>query len=133
LWPVVNHPERYPLFQFEDRHLFFEGRLCIPVNDRKSRERLLRTHHDGAGKHFAIDKTRNSITMNYYWPGVQRDVEFYIKSCTACARNKSSTQAPAGFLHPMPIPKDRFSEMAVDFVGSLVPSKVFDMILVMTN
>ena len=131
--PVVKNPERYPLFQFEDGLLFFEGRLCIPANDRKSREKLLRTHHDDAGNHFAIDKTRNSITMDYYWPGVQRDVEIYIKSCTSCARNKSSTQAPAGFLHPMPIPKDRFSEMALDFVGTLVPSKGFDMILVMTD
>ena len=33
----------------------------------------------------------------------------------------------------MPIPKDRFSEMALDFVGTLVPSKGFDMILVMTD
>ena len=71
--------------------------------------------------------------MDYYWPGIQRDVELYIKSCTSCARNKSPTQAPAGFLHPLPIPKDRFSEIALDFVGTLVPSKGFDMILVMTD
>ena len=71
--------------------------------------------------------------MDYYWPGIQRDVELYIKSCTSCARNKSPTQAPAGFLHPLPIPKDRFSEIALDFVGTLVPSKGFDTILVMTD
>lgn len=90
-------------------------------------------HHDDAGNHFAVEKTRKSITMDYYWPGVQRDVELYVKSCTSCARNKSSTQAPAGFLHPMPIPKDRFAEMALDFVGTLVLSKGFDTILVMTD
>jgi hypothetical protein len=33
----------------------------------------------------------------------------------------------------MPIPKDRFAEMALDFVGTLVPSKGYDMILVMTD
>ena len=131
--PVIQNPERYPLYQFEDGLLFFEGRLCIPANDRSSRERLLRTHHDDAGNHFAVDKTRRSIAMDYYWPGIQRDVELYIKSCTSCARNKSPTQAPAGFLHPLPIPKDRFSEIALDFVGTLVPSKGFDMILVMTD
>jgi len=131
--PVIQNPERYPLFQFQEGLLFFEGRLCIPTNDCASREKLLRAHHDDAGNHFAIDKTRKSITMDYYWPGVQRDVELYVKSCTSCARNKSSMQAPAGFLHPMPIPKDCFTEMALDFVGTLVPSKGFDTILVMTD
>ena len=131
--PVIKNPEHYPLYQFEEGLLFFEGRLCIPANDRRSRERLLQAHHDDAGNHFASDKTRKSITRDYFWPGVQRDVDLYIKSCSSCARNKSSTQAPAGFLHPMPIPKDRFTEMALDFVGTLVPSKGFDTILVMTD
>ena len=131
--PVIENPERYPLFQFEEGFLFFKGHLCIPANDRRSCEKLLRIHDDDAGNHFAIDKTRKSITTDYYWPGVQWDVELYVKSCTSCARNKSSTQAPAGFLHSMPIPKDRFSEMALDFVGTLAPSRGFDTILVMTD
>jgi len=130
---VIKNPEQYPLFQLEEGLLFFEGRLCIPTNDRISREKLLKLHHDDAGNHYAIDKTCKSITVDYYWPGVQRDVENYVKSCTSCAQNKSSTQAPAGFLHPMPIPKARFAEMALDFVGTLVPSKGFDTILVMTD
>src|SRR5271154_1688630 len=33
----------------------------------------------------------------------------------------------------MPIPKARFAEMALDFVGTLVPSKGFDTILVKTD
>jgi len=131
--PVVANPEHYPLYQFEDRFRFFEGCLCIPASDRVLWEKLLKLHHDDAGNHHAIDKTRKSITVDYYWPGVQRDVKLYVKSCTSCARNKSSTQAPAGFLHPMPIPKDHFAEMALDFVGTLVPSKGYDMILVMTD
>ena len=131
--PIIKNPERYPLFQIEKGLLFFEGRLCVPANDRNSRERLLKLRHDDAGNHHAVDKIRKSITTDYYWPGVQRDVEAYIKSCTSCARNKSSTQAPAGFLHPMPIPLDRFSELALDFVGTLTPSKGFDTILVMVD
>ena len=33
----------------------------------------------------------------------------------------------------MPIPKDCFTEMALDFVGTLVPSKGYDTILIMTD
>lgn len=68
--PVIKNPERYPLFQFEEGLLFFEGRLCIPANDRKSREKLLCAHHDDAGNHFAIDKTRKLIITDYYWPRI---------------------------------------------------------------
>ena len=130
---MIKNPERYPLFQFDEGLLFFKERLCIPANDRASRETLLQTHYDKVENHHAIDKTRKSIIIDYYWPGVQRDVESYVKSCPSCAQNKSSTQTPAGFLYPMPILKDRFAEMALDFVGTLVPSKEYDMILVMTD
>jgi hypothetical protein len=30
---VVKHPDWYPLYEFDDGLLFFEGRLCIPAND----------------------------------------------------------------------------------------------------
>jgi Integrase zinc binding domain len=102
---VIKNPERYPLYQFEDGLLFFEGRLCIPANDRVSHEKLLKLHHDNLGNHFAVDKTHHSLIQEYYWPGVHKDVEHYIKLCASCSRNKSSTQAPARFLHPMPIPE----------------------------
>lgn len=38
---VIQNPERYPLYQFEDELVFFEGRLCLSVNNRISREKLL--------------------------------------------------------------------------------------------
>jgi hypothetical protein len=131
--PVIKNPERYPLFQINDGLIFFESRLCIPSNDRISREKLLKLHHDELGNHFAVDKTRRSLMQDYYWPSIQKDVDLYTKSCVSCGRNKSSTQAPAGFLHSMPIPELRFDELALDFVGPIATSSGFDMILVMTD
>jgi len=130
--PVIRNPERYPLYEFKDGLIFFEGRLAIPANDRSSRNVLLNVHHD-AQNHFGIAKTIRTINRDYFWPGLPRDVELYIKSCIPCSRNKSSTQALAGFLHPMPIPDQRFHELAMDFVGPLPKAKGFDTILLMTN
>ena len=130
--PVISNPEQYPAYRVEDNLIFYEGRLCVPANDRSTRELLLKHHHDHQN-HFSVDKTKHSISIDYFWPGLHCDVEKYIKSCGSCARNKSSTQAPAGLLHPMPVPKKRFSEMALDFVGPLRKSKGFDTILVMTD
>src|SRR2546423_6209381 len=44
--PVIKNPEHYPLFHLHEGLLFFEGRLCIPANDRISQEKLLKLHHD---------------------------------------------------------------------------------------
>ena len=68
---IIKNPEWYPLFQFEKRLLFFEERFYIPINDRTSRKKLLRTHHDHTKNHHTIDKTWKSIIMNYYWLEIQ--------------------------------------------------------------
>jgi hypothetical protein len=62
---VVAHPDRYPLYQFDDGLLFFEGRLCVPASDRVSREKLLQLHHDDLGNHHAVDKTRRSLPTRF--------------------------------------------------------------------
>ena len=129
---IIREPEQFPLYTIDDGLIFFEGRLCIPSNDRTSRNSLLALCHDSQN-HFGIDKTRRTIMRDYFWPGIVNDVVQYIKSCTSCAQNKSNTQAPAGFLHSMPIPMQRFTEIAMDFVGPLPKSKGYDMLFVMTD
>jgi hypothetical protein len=106
--------------------------LCIPASDRKTRETLLLLHHD-VQNHFGRRKTRLAITRDYFWPGLDHDVKEYIRSCDSCARNKTSTQPPTGLLHPMLVPSNRFSEMALNFVGPVPKSNGFDMILGMTD
>jgi len=130
--PVIESPDQYPLYTVTDGLIYFEGRLCIPKNDRNPRNSLLALYHDSQN-HFAVSKTYRAITRDYFWPEIVQDVDAYIKSCDSCARNKSSTQSPTGLLHPMPIPQERFSEIAMDFVGPLPKCKGFDMLLVMTD
>ena len=78
-------------------------------------------------------KTRGNLAREFLWPGVTNDVETYVRSCDSCAQNKSSTQAPVGFLHPLSIPANRFLEIALDFVGPLSESNGYDCILIMTD
>src|SRR5579859_1689497 len=96
------------------------------------REYLLSLHHDGQN-HFGYEKTYEMITRDYFWPGLDKDVKKYIKSCESCARNKTSTHAPRGLLHSMPIPGGRFVEIAMDFVGPIPKCKGYDTILSVTN
>ena len=106
--------------------------MCILASDRKTRETLLLLYHD-IQNHFGRRKTRLVIARDYFWPGLDHDVEEYIRSCDSCARNKASIQSPAGLLHSILVLSNRFSEIALDFVGLILKSNGFDMILGMTD
>ncbi len=131
--PIINNPEQYPLYIVQGNGLIYlhDGRLCIP-NSKSIRELLLHQHHDNEN-HFGVGKTYQALSRRYFWPGLSKDVRKYITSCSQCLRNKSNNQVPAGLLHPLPIPHERFSDIAMDFVGPLPKSDGFDMILVITD
>jgi transposase InsO family protein len=57
----------------------------------------------------------------------------YINSYVIYLRNKSSNQVSAGFLHSLPIPTDHFSDITIDFIGTLPKSLGFDTITIFTD
>ena len=129
---VIANPANYAsIYEFDNGLLFFENRLCIP-RERTTREYLLSLHHDGQN-HFGYEKTYEMITRDYFWPGLDKDVKTYIKSCESCARNKTSTEALRGLLHSMPIPGGRFIEIAIDLVSPIPKCKGYDTILSVTD
>ena len=44
--PVIKNPEQYPMYAVNDGLIYHGHRLCIPSEDRNTREELLRTYHD---------------------------------------------------------------------------------------
>ena len=108
-----------------------DGRLCVP-NSKSKRELLLRQHHDNEN-HFGMGKSYQALSSRYFWPGLSKDVRKYTASCSQCLRNKSSNQVPAGLLHPLPVPHERFSDIAMDFVGPFPKSNGYEMVLVITD
>lgn len=65
---------------------------------------------------------------------MRRDIEkYYIPSCDACQRMKSSMRNPVGPLHPLPIPDKRGDSVAIDFVGPLPEDSGFNCIITMTD
>ena len=63
----------------EDDILFFDKRIVIPT---LLREQILKMLHES---HFGIEKTRTRARQIVYWPGMNADIENYIKSCSKCA------------------------------------------------
>jgi len=84
--------------------------------------------------HFGADKAYANLRESYYWPNMRRDLEnAYVPGCVDCQRNKSQTSKPRGPLHPLHVPDERGSSVAMDFVGPLPEDEGFNCILTMTD
>ena len=88
--------------------------LVTPVGLRKE---IMHELHSGALEgHLGEDKTVSKIRERFYWPGIQRDVAQYIRTCPVCATRKTPPQrnrAPLGTVaagFPMQV-------VAVDILG----------------
>lgn len=97
------------MYEITDDGLLYtssNGHLYIP-DCKVTQELLLQEHHDRKN-HFSRYKTQEKLARWYFLPTMTVDTDAYIRSCSQCLRNKSSTQSPAGLLHPLLIPLARW-------------------------
>ena len=57
----------------------------------------------------------------------------HIRECTTCQQNKSEQTHPAGLLQPLPIPKQKWESISIDFIIALPQVQVRDYIFVMVD
>ncbi|GBC33666.2 putative integrase core domain protein [Rhizophagus irregularis DAOM 181602=DAOM 197198] len=111
----INEEQRYEII----------GGSIYKIKDGK-RLKIIRRHefeglmyiahdHELAG-HFGIDATYNRIKDRYYWKGMRKDVEAYVKSCNSCQRRGK----PMG-KHELNVIKviKPFYQIGIDVVGPL--------------
>ncbi|KAJ2935618.1 hypothetical protein H1R20_g1477, partial [Candolleomyces eurysporus] len=116
----------------QDGLWFIDGRLAVP-DVPKLRETIFRLCHDSLG-HWGFRKSYDSIRSSFYWPGMRSSLEScYIPACDDCQRNKDQTRRTGGPLHPLPVPAQPCSSIAMDFVGPLPVDDSFDTILTITD
>ena len=72
--------------------------------------------------HPGIEATAKLVAKRFVWPGMNRDVRRWTRTCLACQRSKISrhTKSEVGTFPP---PQQRFDHVHVDLVGPLPPSR----------
>ena len=73
--------------------------------------------------HPGIQRTIFVIRQRFWWPSIRREVTEYVSACPVCSRNKTSRRPTCGLLHPLPVPHRPWSDISLDFVTGLPPSK----------
>jgi transposase InsO family protein len=101
---------------------------------------IIRQHHDDpVHGHPGIARTMELIQRNYEFSNMKDKVRDFISKCADCQKNKHSTHAPYGEMQQIQLPEEPWTDISMDFVTSLPPSRdpatnlVYDAILVIVD
>ncbi|KAJ9534914.1 hypothetical protein QJQ45_029577 [Haematococcus lacustris] len=124
-------------FTVQDNLLYHTGRgtplLYIPAGPLRT-DLLCEAHDVPTAGHLGRDKTYLRLSRLVYWPRMAAAVHDYIRTCTHCQRNKSSTTKPFGLLQPLPVPQHRWEQVSMDLITQLpVTSAGHDAIVVFVD
>jgi hypothetical protein len=60
-----------------------------------------------------------AVRSQFFWPGMKKDVFYYIARCMECQKVKVENRNLAGLLQPLPIPEKKWEVITIDFIIKL--------------
>lgn len=90
-------------------------------------------HGSGIGGHAGRDVTHQKVKGIFYWKGMAKNIQAYIRSCSICQQCKSDNAASPGLLQPLPIPDSIWSDVSMDFIEGLPESAGKSVIMVVVD
>ena len=109
-------------------------KVVVPDSDQLKLLLFQEVHDSPIGAHFGAEKTSWRLRQTFAWAGLERDVREYVRSCDQCQRNKPILRRAAGLLQQLPIPRDKWTDLSMDFVTKLPKTaRGFDTIYVVVD
>lgn len=102
--------------------LLYRGNIVVPQceNDKTLTTEIIQSHHDPpAAGHQGAAATYSSIIRSFFWHGILQQVKKYVKNCHTCSRTKPLREGLQGLLRPLPVAKERWRHIAMDFIVEL--------------
>ena len=104
----------------EDRKLYkrsFSGLYLLYVHPEAS-ESLLEEFHEGVCRSHTRGRSlsHRALTQGYWWPGMQKEAQEYVKKCDQCQRFAPHIHQPGGVLNPLSSPWP-FAQWGLDIVS----------------
>lgn len=135
IYNIKTQPEKYPAFrlirgipyrfvrnQYPD--LSYNDSEWKRVIPKEERSELIRRNHDSpTSGHMGVYKTVHRLRQEVYWPGMQCDVNRYIRRCSVCMRAKPDQKSPAGTMGGHSLIDKPWEVICTDIVGPLPKSK----------
>jgi hypothetical protein len=113
--------------------LTYRDRLWVPGYEPLRTTIMQQTHdsvltgHPGKNTMYAI------LARRFYWPSMSTDVKWFVQNCDHCGANTVWRNRRQGLLKPLPIPEQKWRDIAFDFIEKLPPSEGCSNLLVVTD
>ncbi|XP_020092846.1 uncharacterized protein LOC109713256 [Ananas comosus] len=120
-------------YSYHNELLRHKGKLYIGKSGHLREKVIDQMHNSALGGHSGIQNTYRRIKQHFYWPGLKKEVEEWVKGCATCAQNKVDGTPHAGLLQPLPIPHQVWEEVSMDFIEALPKSEGKDAIMVVVD
>jgi len=111
----------------------FRERLWVPEMELLRTKIIQDIHDSRACGHPGRDNTGAIIARQFFWPNMYLDIRRFVRNCDSCGAVNSWKDRRQGFLKPLPVPDRIWSEISIDFVVDLTPSKGRTNIVVITD
>ena len=130
---IIENPAAYPYFCRVGTTLRYKGRAILPATSMFI-PYLLREFHCGPiGGHGGVRRTYNSLSSEFHWRDIKKDVQNFASNSDVCQRHKYDSTSPVGLMQPLPIPLQVWDDISMDFTEGLPKSKGRDTILVVVD
>lgn len=110
-----------------------KSKIVVPQNIDLRNDILEWLHGSGQAGHSGRDATIQRVKSLFYWKGLAKDIQNYLRSCRVCQSCKYDTAASPGLLQPLPIPEAIWIDISMDFVEGLTVSFGKSVILVVVD
>jgi hypothetical protein len=120
-------------FTERDGLVWYQGQLVIPATSQYNTPMIRECHDTPIGGHLGVLQTYKRVAANFFWRGMKRDIQNYIRQCDVCQRNKYETMSPAGLLQPLPILELVWEDVSMDFIDGFPNSHGFTVIMVVVD
>ncbi|KAI3510609.1 hypothetical protein L1887_17736 [Cichorium endivia] len=111
-----------------------QGRVWVPRLGEVRKLILKEAHHSKYSIHPGTNKMYKDLRQFYWWPGMKKDVAYFVERCLTCLKVKAEHQRPSGQLQQIEIPKWKWDHIAMDFVTKLPKTpKGYDAIWVIVD
>ena len=110
---------KWKKYTIKDGYLLYKGRVCVPDDDDTRRQILFECHDSPSAGHPGIQKTYILLKRQFFWPGINKDVQNYVLKCQKCQVNKAERLKVGGLLHPLEIPSGKWESISMDFIVGL--------------
>ncbi|KAD4385982.1 hypothetical protein E3N88_26151 [Mikania micrantha] len=95
------------------------GRVWIPPTCPLKSALLEEAHKSKYSIHPGATKMYRDLRVNYWWPGMKRDVVKHVSKCLTCMQVKAEHQKPYGKLQPLEIPMWKWEHITMDLITKL--------------